>query len=106
MASLKDIAANKTPTTSTSNKGQKPIGYINVKVLGANLFSRPVWAESTSDVELYAEINELALTDADALKALLTQLLVVDANVVEVEVSMNSAPPTTSIADLIAAMKK
>lgn len=104
MASLKDIAGKSTSTATT--KGQKPIGYINVKVLGANLFSRPIWAESTSDVELYAEINELALTDAEGLKALLTQLLVVDPKVVEVEVSMNTAPPTTSIADLIAAMKK
>lgn len=105
MASLKDIV-KKPATASTANKSQKPIGYINVKVLGANLFSRPVWAESTSDVELYAEINELALTDAASLKTLLTQLLVVDANVVEIEVSLNSAPPSTSIADLIAAMKK
>lgn len=106
MASLKDLVSNNKPATTQVNSGSsKPIGYINLKMMDVTLFSRPIWKESTSDVELFSEINEMALNEPDALKELFGNLFVGNSDLVTVEVSLNRPPVETSLADVLAAIK-
>ena len=101
MASLKDLANNTTPAAS---KSDKPVGYINLKIMGTNIFSRPIWSENTSEVELFSEINQMAHDSPEDLKTLFDGLFVGNSDMVDVEVSMTAPKPAVSMADLIAAM--
>ena len=101
MASLKDLAKKTTPSAS---KSDKPVGYINLKLMGTNIFSRPIWKESTSEVELFSEINEMALNSPEDLKTLFNGLFVGNSDLVEVEVTRTAPKSDVSMADLIAAM--
>lgn len=101
MASLKDLAKNTKPTAT---KSDKPVGYINLKIMGTNIFSRPIWKESTSEVELFSEINDMALESPEDLKTLFNGLFVGNSDLVEVEVTMTAPKSNASMADLIAAL--
>ncbi|AUR97341.1 hypothetical protein NVP1238A_92 [Vibrio phage 1.238.A._10N.261.52.F10] len=105
MAVLKNIAKANAKANTTDSTNGKPVGYVNVTMLGVNIFSRPIWAESTSEVELFAEINELALNDPEELKELFESLFVGNKDIVEIEVSMNRPKPKATMDDLIKALK-
>lgn len=62
-------------TATTTKRGIKPIGNINIKVAGITLFNRSVWKESTSETAFLNELNALAQTDPNAaIKAIITLL--------------------------------
>lgn len=106
MATLLDtIAKANTATTTASTKGAKPIGYINVKLADVTVFNRPIWAESTSEVPLFAEINEMALTSPESLQTLMEKLFVGNA-AVTIEISMNRPKSDLSLADIMAELSK
>lgn len=104
MASLKDIAKAST-SSKTESANKKPIGQILVYLADVVVFSRAIWADSTSESPLLAEINQLALDDEDGLVELLESLFKGN-DLVHVEVSMNRPKSDTSLGDILKALKK
>lgn len=104
MNALEKIIASATSsdTNVTSSSKKKPKGYVKVSIGGMSLFSRPVWAESTSDDDVVNELNDLCLADKDAAAKVIKQLL----QHVEVEITTPNQTSAASLADLIKATTK
>lgn len=91
------LAQNQTaPAPTKGGKGAKPIGSINLKLMGVNVFTRSVWEESTSETAFLNELNDLANTKPEELKKIVTLLL----SKVEVEVNTRQHSDAT-LADLL-----
>ena len=94
---LRDLLAqNQTAPAKSKAKGAKPIGSINLKLMGVNVFTRSVWEDSTSETAFLNELNDLANTKPEELKKIVTLLL----SKMEVEVNTRTHSDAT-LADLL-----
>lgn len=99
-------SATKAASKPTTTK-DKPVGNIYVSILGARVFSRSIWPESTSQTELLAEINDMALNDPEGLKALLENIFgITEDGALTIEIVMSNVPVQASLADLAASLKR
>jgi len=93
LSPLEQLLANnaKAPaaTRATGNGKTQPIGSINITLGGVNLFSRPVWPDSTSETPYLQELNEMALTKSPADVAKVIEILLKKA-VIEVNMKKSS----------------
>jgi hypothetical protein len=76
---LLDLVKTVNSEESKKASAKKPCGYLNLKLGAETIASRGIWAESTSEVKLQAELNELLLEGdqekiAKVMKALLAKV--------------------------------
>lgn len=97
IAQNKQASAN-APKPTANKRGDKvqPIGNIHLKIAGVSVFTRSVWADSTSDTVFLNEINDMAVNDPEKL-ALITKELLKQATI-EVQTKQTS---DASLADLL-----
>ena len=93
-------AATTTTTTTTKGTKGKVVGSAKLTFNGVTVFSRTIWAESTSQSKASNDINDALLSNKEKAKALLTELL----KHCELEISGAEASDV-SLADMLAALK-
>lgn len=70
---LADLLNATEATPKATNK--KPKGYCNLTLAGVNVFSRPIWSDSTSETQFINELNDLMRDEPEKAEALMKQLL-------------------------------
>ena len=70
---LADLLNTATETPKATNK--KPKGYCNLTLAGVNVFSRPIWSDSTSETQFINELNDLMRDEPEKAAVLMKQLI-------------------------------
>lgn len=83
-------------TEEPKSTSKKPKGYCNLTLAGVNVFSRPVWSDSTSETQFINELNDLMRDEPEKAAILMKQLLA------KLEVSITvKQQNNASLADLL-----